>query len=120
MLYQISSHNLELTESMRFLAQEKVGKLERFFKDQNPQKVVARITMGKGVGKGTFESQIEISWAGQKVVGNETAYTLENSLIKAVEEVRRQIAKLKAPDNKAWEERRKQKMSDGLSEKEPK
>ena len=65
--------------------------------------------MDKGVGKGTFESQIEISWAGQKVVGNETAYTLENSLIKAVEEVRRQIAKLKAPDNKAWEERRKQK-----------
>lgn len=109
MIYQITSDNIELSESMQELAQSKVEKLERFFPNTDEDLVIARIVMNKGAKEDTFKAKLELEVAGKLYFGDEVDYSLESALIRATEEVEKQIEKARSEDEKEWEKRREMK-----------
>lgn len=111
MIYQITSDNLKLTESMKTLAQEKASKLERYFPNTEPDLIIARIVLNKGSEEDTFTSKVELEAAGKLYYGEENNYSLESSLIRALEEVEKQMEKNRSQEEKDWEKRREMKLS---------
>ncbi len=109
MIYQITSDNLKMTESMKSLAQEKVSKLERYFLNTDKDLIIARVVLNKGAEEDTFRVKIELEVAGKLYYGDEIEYTLEAALVRALEEIEKQMEKARSKDEKEWEERRKMK-----------
>jgi ribosomal subunit interface protein len=117
MIYQITSDNLEMTESMKALAQNKVSKLERYFPNTDPDLIVTRVVLNKGSEEDTFHVKLELEVAGKLYYGDETEYTLEAAIIRAIEEVEKQMEKVRSQDEKDWEKRREMKQK-SLEEEE--
>ncbi|OGC47310.1 hypothetical protein A2886_01740 [candidate division WWE3 bacterium RIFCSPHIGHO2_01_FULL_42_13] len=108
---QVTSDNMEVTPSMKALAEDKLSKILNKLTDTPGDLINTRVVLNKGDGEGTFDTKIELSIAGKMIVGEDTDFTLESSLIKAVEDALRQYEKMKSKRTKEeWEGRRKMKM----------
>ncbi len=116
MQYQISSDNIELTKSMHTLAEEKVGKLEKFFTELPSDKATARIVLNKASQDDTFKTKIELIVKGKSYFAQEKEFTLESAIIRAVEEIERQLEKDKDQFERNWDKLREMKSSQGLEE----
>ena len=105
---QVTSDNIEVTPSMKVLAESKVSKLLNKLKDTPDDLVDVRVVLNKGDGEGTFDAKVELSVNGKMIVGFDTDFTLESSLIKAVNDALRQYKKIKLKRiEEEWEGRRK-------------
>ncbi len=113
MIYQISSTNIEISESMQELAKQKFAKIERYF-DHIPEDLrKVRIVMNKGSAVDTFEVGIDLDLGTQQFYGKGVDYALESALIGAVDDIKEQYLKEKAKnDSKEWEEAREAKRFD--------
>lgn len=109
MIYQITSDNLELSESMKELAETKISKLEKFFPNTDDDLVTARIVMNKSAEEDAFKAKLELEVAGKLYFGEERDYSLESALVEAIGEVERQIEKSRSENEKEWEKRREMK-----------
>ena len=109
MIYQISSDNMSLTESMKVLAQEKISKLERFFKDFPEDTITARVVLNAGSANDTYEVKLELNANGKVYFTQEVDYSLESSLVKVVDETERQLEKDRSENTKGWEKIREMK-----------
>lgn len=110
-MLQVTSSNIEISESMKTLAKDKLQKIEKFFDgDMNDDSHSYRVVLNKGSAEDTFEAKVELSWMSHVWVGDATDYTLESALVKAVEDVERQYKKDKAKkEHQGWEEKREMK-----------
>lgn len=107
MKYQITSDNMQVTDSMRELAIEKLSKIDNRFMDIPEESKSARIVMNTAPVE-QFEVRIELDLDGEHFFTDETNFTLETALVLAVEELDRQIEKSKF-GTKDWEDRREAK-----------
>ena len=98
-----------MTESMKTLAQNKVSKLERYFPNTDPDLIVSRVVLNKGSEEDTFHVKLELEVAGKLYYGEETDYTLEAAVVKSIEEVEKQMEKVRSKNEKDWEKRREMK-----------
>ena len=110
MEYQITSDNIEISESMKALALEKFAKFESRTKDIPEGSKSCRIVMNKAPEE-TFEVRVEVILNGVHFFSDETHFSLETALILVIEELERQLNKNKIgqEDGKAWEEQREAK-----------
>ena len=105
---QVTSDNIEVTPSMKALAESKISKILNKLKDVSSDLVDIRVVLNKGDGEGTFDAKVELSVNGKMIVGFDTDFTLESSLIKAVNDALRQYKKIKLKRiEEEWEGRRK-------------
>ncbi len=113
MIYQISSTNIEISDSMQELAKQKFGKIEHYF-DHIPEDLrKVRIVMNKGSAVDTFEVVIDLDLGTQQFYGKAVNYALETAILDAVDDVKEQYLKDKAKnDSKEWEEAREAKRFD--------
>lgn len=116
MQYQISSDNIELTNSMRILAQEKVSKLEKFFVNLPSSEATARIVLNKAAQEDMFKTKIDLIVKGKSYFAQEKEFTLESAIIKATEEIKRQLEKDRDAQERDWEKQRELKSSQGLED----
>lgn len=109
MKYQITSDNIEISESMKHLAKEKMAKIEHHVKNAPPEASSCRVVMNTAPDN-MFTIKIELDLNGKMFFTDETGPVLETTLISAVEELDRQIEKkLTGKHEKNWEEKRESK-----------
>ena len=110
MQYQIQSDNMDLSPSMTDLAKSKMAKLDRHFKNIDPESVHARIVMNTAP-QDQFEVKIRLVVKGAEYFTDETNFVLETALVMAVEELDRRLEKDKfvSKTEKEWEEQREAK-----------
>ncbi len=109
MQYQITSDNMEVTESMKVLATKKMQKLERRWSEENSDNILVRIVLNSAPEE-TFLVKIEASIDGEVFYTEEAGYSLETALVDAVEELDRLYEKEQTKKNsKDWEARREDK-----------
>jgi len=106
MIYQITSDNLEITESMKTLAVSKVSKLEKYFPKGTEEDLVERVVMNKGAVENTFLVKIAMELDGKMRYGEEVSYSLEGALIGAQEALEKQLRKMKTKFEKGWKKQR--------------
>lgn len=107
---QITSDNIEVTPSMKALADKKISKIIEKIGEGTPEDLVdLRVVLNKGDKEGTFESKILLQIGGFKIVGSGDEYTLESSLIEAVEDALRRFKRKKQQEKDSWKERREMK-----------
>lgn len=107
---QIQSDNIEITPSMRVLAEQKLTVLESHLGDKELELAEIRVVMNKAHEQNMFLSKVEMSLYGKVFFGDCTDFSLETSLIKAVEGVDKQYLKEKEKSkDKNWEESRQAK-----------
>ncbi|MBP8960961.1 ribosome-associated translation inhibitor RaiA [Patescibacteria group bacterium] len=116
MQYQISSDNIELTKSMQNLAEDKVSKLKRFFAHFPQDEVTARIVLNKASQEDAFKAKIELVAKGKSYFAQEKEFLLETAIIRAVEEIERQLEKDRDAPERNWEKQRELKSTQGLEE----
>lgn len=108
---QVTSDNLEITPSMKALAEQKVSKILEKLSDYPDDLVDMRVVMNTGSAEGTFEAKVSLKTNGRTIVGEDFEYNLESALIKAVDDALRQYTKEKDKgDKEAWQERRDMKI----------
>ncbi len=110
MNYQFKSDNMDISESMKELAKEKISKLEHRFKNVDEGSKYARVVMNKAPVE-QFAVRIDLDIDGEEFFTDETNYSLETALVLAVEELERKVNKSKygAAASSDWEERREAK-----------
>jgi ribosomal subunit interface protein len=109
MSIQITSDNIELTDSMVSLAKSKIARFRHHIKDVPEDLRNIRVVMDSGPNK-TFSAKIEMKVEGTTFVADETEFSLETALIRAVEEVDRQYRKSKSKtESGEWKEKREMK-----------
>ena len=86
MNYQITSDNMQVSESMKEMAISKLFKLENRFKDLPEGATSARIVMNLAPVE-RFAVKIELDLNGKVYFTDETQYTMETALVNAVEDV---------------------------------
>ncbi len=110
MKFQTQSDNMDLSPSMSALAKEKMAKLDKHFRDYDPELIHARIVMNTApVDK--FAVKIRLVVNGEEFFTDETSFSLEHALILAVEELDRQLEKDKSKHHaeRKWEDQREAK-----------
>lgn len=90
---QISSDNLQITGSMRFLVEQKLKAFLSHVEKQEREQVNIRVVLNKAQEPEKFLVKVEAKIAGKNYFGDDADYTLESALIKAVEEVNKQYIK---------------------------
>ncbi len=111
MIYQITSDNVEMTESMKTLAISKISKLEKYFPKGAEEDLMVRAVMNKGAKEGTFHAKIAVELEGKMLYGEETGYSLEGALIGAQEALEKQLRKIKTKFERDWEKQRELKQT---------
>lgn len=100
MQYQISSDNIDLSESMTTLAKQKFSKIETRLKRVPDEEKSLRIVMNKAPGvEDKFEVRAELRFLKKEYFSDETDYSLESALIRVVEEITRMMER----DKERWE-----------------
>ena len=89
MQYQITSDNIEISDSMKVLAEEKFSKIEERLTEKEKEEALVRMVLNKGSAEDEFKVKIELSYGGKKYFATEHDYLLESAIIKAVGEVER-------------------------------
>ena len=113
MQLQITSDNLELTESMQILAENKISKLSKYFEDSPNDHISIRIVLNKSGADDMFKTKIDMDVGKTDIYGDCADYSLESSLIGAVDDVLRQYKKMVDKRNeKDWNETREMKRFD--------
>jgi ribosomal subunit interface protein len=107
MNYQITSDNIEISESMKTLALKKLSKIEVRLKDVHDDLKSTRVVLNSAP-KDNFIVKVEVIAEGTKFFVENTNYNLETALIAAVEEIEKQIEKSKY-GSAVWEKRRRAK-----------
>jgi len=107
---------MDLTESMKALAEEKVSRLERFFAKLPPDEATARIVLNKGAQNETFKVKIDLIAKGKSYFAQEKEFALETAVIRSVEEIERRLEKDRDENDRHWEELREMKSAEGLKD----
>ncbi len=107
MNYQITSDNIQISESMKVLAKEKLAKFEGRLADIPEESKSVRVVLNTSPNE-CFAVKVELTVNGQTFFTDETEHTLETALVNAVLELERQITKSKYFE-KDWEEQRESK-----------
>ena len=89
MQYQITSDNIEISDSMKVLAKEKLSKIEERLNEKEHKEALARVVLNRASADDVFRVKIELSYGGKKYFASERDYLLESAIIKAVSEVER-------------------------------
>lgn len=89
MKYQITSDNIEISESMKALAIDKFSKIEKRLTEKEKEEALARIVLNKSGADDEFRVKIDLSYGGKKYFASEKDYSLESAIIKSVTEVER-------------------------------
>jgi len=106
MKYQITSDNIEISESMKDLAQEKFSKVEKRLTKSENENALVRIVLNKSSADDEFEVKIELSFLGKVYFASEKDFQMETALIKAVEQVERMRKKDDVSSTENWEKKR--------------
>ncbi len=116
MKYQITSDNMSVTDSMKFLVQAKLEKLERKWEDIPEDSKFGRIVLNKAPDD-TFVVKIEISLDGEAFFVTETGYELETALIDTVNELDRIYRKKKEKiSSEKWKDSNKEELDEKIIE----
>jgi ribosomal subunit interface protein len=108
---QVTSDNLEVTPSMKALAESKIDKILSKLEDLPEDQVDTRIVLNKGEAEGTFVVKIQLDIGTKTIVGEDFEYSLESALIKAVDDTLRQFQKERSKKNsEEWKKRRDMKI----------
>lgn len=110
MSFQITSDNIDLSESMKELAGQKLSHIENRLTDIPEDLKFIRVVLNKAP-LDKFQSKIEISAGGKKYFAEEIDFTLDTALINAVEEIGKQMDKVRTAQEKMWQEKRKLKIA---------
>src|SRR3989344_7035141 len=113
---QLTSDNIEVTESMKILAEQKIKKLEPRLSDMAEDLQNIRVVLNTGPGDDEFNSKIEFYYNGKELFAKEVNYSIESALISAVEAIERQLNKEKTKETENWEEKRDTKWFDETNE----
>ena len=111
MEYQITSDNIEVTDSMKALAQEKLEKIEERLTEKENKEALARVVMNKSSAEDGFRVKIELSFGGKKYFASERDFLLESAIIKTVNEVERMRRKDDVSYMEDWKKQREIKRS---------
>jgi ribosome-associated translation inhibitor RaiA len=116
MTVQVSSDNIDLSQSMDVLAREKLTRLENLIEEIPADSKEIRIVLNKAPND-TFLTKIELIVEGKKFYSEEENYSLESAIIATVDEVFRQYKKEKGKkDDTEWDKRRELKRFDATEE----
>ncbi len=109
MNYQITSDNIEISESMKELVYLKMQKLERRWESVHEGSKSVRVVLNSAPDK-TFMVKIEATINGEPYFTEEAGFELETALVDAVEELDRIYRKDKDYDQKQqWQQAREEK-----------
>lgn len=89
MQYQITSDNIEISESMKVLAEEKLSKIVERLNEKERDEALARVVLNKSSAEDEFKVKIELSYGGKKYFASERDFLIESAIIKAVSEIER-------------------------------
>jgi len=89
MQYQITSDNIEVSDSMKTLAMGKFAKIEKRLTGKEDEEALVRIVLNKSGADDEFRVKIELSYGGKKYFASERDFLLESALIKTIKEVER-------------------------------
>lgn len=104
---QITSDNIKVSDSMKVLAEKKLERIVNKLTEIPEDLVEIRVVLNKGDADGTFVSKVALTLAGKTIVGEDSEYNLESSLIKAIDDTLRQYTKEKdKTDSEEWKARR--------------
>jgi ribosome-associated translation inhibitor RaiA len=92
MIYQITSDNIDLSESMNSLTKDKFGRVESRVKHFPQDACFARVVLN-AAPKEQFTVKVELEINGKKYFSDETDFSLEAALIKTVEELLQMMEK---------------------------
>ncbi len=106
MQYQITSDNIEISESMKTLGQEKFEKIVKRLTPKEKEEALVRIVMNKGSAEDEFRVKIELSYGGKKYFATEKDFLLESALIKTISEVERMRRRDDISYYEDWKEQR--------------
>lgn len=106
---QYSSDNMEISESMKVLAESKLKKLARYWVDLPKESTSVRVVMNSAP-EDTFKVKLDVNLNGDVYYADEDGFELESTLIGAVEEVSRQYEKRKTKSERNWEAKREGKI----------
>jgi len=87
---------MELTPSMKVLAEQKLAVLLGHIQQKSRQEATIRVVMNKSQEPDKLLAKIEAKIEGKTYFGDDSDYTLESALIRAVDEVDKQYLKDKA------------------------
>lgn len=105
MKYQITSDNIEISDSMVALAKQKLSKLEpKLAGAPEELKSVRAVLNSAPLEK--FEVKLELTLGKKKFFAEEIDFALETALIAATEDLDRQLEKLRTSDERGWEAQR--------------
>lgn len=104
MILQVTSDNVEVSESMKELAESKLLKLEPFFQGLAEDSVSFRVVLNP-VPVGEFETKIDADINGKKYFGHNKGFTLEHAMVGAVEDILEQLKKAQ-DQSQDWENQR--------------
>lgn len=109
---QITSDNLEVTPSMKVLAEQKLSRLQKQISKETPQDLVdVRMVLNKADAEGQFEAKVEFVLGGMKFFGRAEEFSMESAVVEALNDTIRQFRKGREKKNETdWEERRKLKV----------
>ena len=99
MQYQISSDNIQMSESMIALTKEKFSKIESRLKHIPVEEQFARVVINSAP-ENTFEVKAIITFRKKEYFSDESDFTLETALIRVVNELTRMMEK----DKDKWEQ----------------
>ena len=111
MKYQMTSDNIEVTDSMKALAKEKLEKIEERLTEKEKKEALARVVMNKSSAEDEFRVKIELSFGGKKYFASERDFLLESAIIKTVNEVERMRRKDDVSYMEDWKKQREIKRS---------
>uniref|UniRef100_A0A7C4XHW4 Ribosome-associated translation inhibitor RaiA n=1 Tax=candidate division WWE3 bacterium TaxID=2053526 RepID=A0A7C4XHW4_UNCKA len=108
---QITSDNIEVTQSMKALAESKLEKVVQRLKDVPEDLISIRVVLNKGEAEETFESKVEITVGGKVYFANNSAFSMESALVDAIEDILRQYNKVKSKnESENWQKGRELKV----------
>ena len=112
MSIQITSDNLEVSASMKALAEQKLSRLQKQISKETPEDLVdVRVVLNKADAEGQFEAKVEFVLGGMKFFGRAEEFSMESAIVEALNDTIRQFRKEREKRNDAdWEERRKLKV----------
>ena len=111
MRYQITSDNIDISQSMKTLAKDKFAKIEKRLTEKELEEAKVRIVLNKSGAEDEFIVKIELSYGGKEYFASEKDFLLESALIKTIEEVERMRRKDDISYYNEWRKRRKIKRS---------
>jgi len=93
MATQLLSDNMELTPSMKVLAEQKLAPLLAHIESKSRDEASLRVVMNKSDDHNKLLVKIEAEIEGKMYFGDEADFVLESALIRAVDEVDKQYLK---------------------------